>query len=95
MVRAYLALVLAGVAVFAVACQSDGESGGGSFGEDELSRERCEELSDIKPGNLIIFDESLTDEQKLDCTSLLFSTPSATATTSLTPSLTPEPTMFW
>ena len=33
-------------------------------------------MTDVKPGNLIVFDESLTDDQTLECTSLLFSTSS-------------------
>jgi tetratricopeptide (TPR) repeat protein len=44
---------------------------GGELPEGELSRKRCEELSDVKPGNLIVFEGDLTDEEKIECARLL------------------------
>ena len=44
---------------------------GGQLPEGELSRQRCEELASVKPGNIIVFEGDLTVEEKMECARLL------------------------
>jgi Tol biopolymer transport system component len=66
---------LAAVVLVASACGGDGEPNGGGSDEVELTRERCEKLLNIYPGNIMAFDDELTDEEKQKCEGLLFSSP--------------------
>ena len=45
-------------------------------GSDELTRAHCEEVSDVKPGNIIVFDESVSVDDRQICASLLAKPPS-------------------
>ena len=76
----------AALALLVAACGDGGQLADRSRDEVELSPERCEELSDIKPGNIVVFDESLTTEERLECAALLSAT--TTPTTAPSPAIT-------